>query len=153
MLLSISKADRTDFFHYWKETIAENNVLALDCNPTSSYSEMIGGINWRYNSGGKNSQQSGICMLFGENCGTPVFPIFYDRHMQDVSNMRNMLDIACKLPFNRISFVLDKSCFSTEDIDIPVNSTDRIPFLATIPIYTNFAKTEIEHARENIDLT
>jgi transposase len=153
LLLSITEDERINFYSHWMEFINENECFALDCSSFSSYSDLIADVSWGYNRDGENLPQVNLCMLVGEQTGTPVFPLLYDGSITDVSILKSMISIALKLILKKLSIIMDKGFFSKKNIDIMFESEDRIRFLAAVPFTTQIAKEQIEFVRDIIDLS
>jgi transposase len=114
LLLSITEDERINFYLNWAENVRTIEYLALDCTSISSYSQLIGDVNWGYNRDGEKLPQVNLCLLTGEISRIPVFPMLYDGSIKDVSTLTSMLAMSSRLPLNKLSIVTDKGFSSNQ---------------------------------------
>jgi hypothetical protein len=144
LLVSISEKDRIEFYCKWAKNIGTRECFALDITSVSSYSELIGDVDWGYNRDDENLPQINLCLLTGEKSKTPIFPMLYDGAIKDVSILPSMIASASKIKFGRLSYVMDKGLYSTENVNFMLNTSDKIQFLTATPFTTNFAKAQVK---------
>jgi len=108
LLSAITNAERMEFFEKWGVIRNEQEYLAVDITSISSYSELIGDIEWGYNRDKEHLAQINVCMLLGENSRLPVFQTTYSGSLKDVSTLKTTLQLSSGLKLRNLSLVMDK---------------------------------------------
>ena len=151
LLSAISNAERMAFFERWGEIRNEQEYLALDITSISSYSELIGDVEWGYNRDKERLAQINVCMLLGEQSRLPVFQIPYSGSLKDVSTLKTTLQLASGLKMRNLSLVMDKGFCSKNNVDAMLDDEDGIRFLLAVPFTMAFAKNQTDSERNDID--
>jgi transposase len=151
LLLSITDADRINFFGKWAQTRLEHELFALDVTSVSSYSELINDVAWGFNRDGDNLPQINICFLVGEKSRLPIFQMIYNGAIKDVSTLKSTLAVASGLDFKDISIVMDKGFATKKNITCMLTNDDVIRFIIALPFTLNFAKKQVTSEKNNID--
>jgi transposase len=151
LLLSISNEDRLRFHGKWAEIRKEHEFLAIDITSISSYSELIGSVEWGYNRDHEKLPQVNICMLVSEESKLPVFEMMYNGSLNDVSTLRTTLSVSSGISLNNMSLVMDKGFASQKNINAMLNDGNGTRFIAALPLTMNFVKEQINMERKKID--
>jgi hypothetical protein len=153
LILSISDSEKIEFYTKWSKNVREHEYYALDVSSISSYSELIGDVDWGYNRDGENLPQINICMLTGEKTRIPIFPMTYNGAIKDVSMLVSMLSVSSGINIDKISIVTDKGLPSKNNIDHMLNAKEYVRFLVALPFTMKLAKNQVELVRDIIDCT
>lgn len=151
LLSSISNAERMSFYEKWGHLRSEIEYMALDITSISSYSELIGDVEWGYNRDKEKLPQVNVCMLFGEKSQLPVFQTTYSGSLKDVSTLKSTLQMASGLKLSNMSIVMDKGFSSKDNIDDMLSDEDGIRFLIATPLTMSFTKNQIKSEKKDID--
>jgi transposase len=154
LLTEFGCAERTEFYRLWYSHIRENEYIALDITSVSSYSENIEFMEWGYNRDGDALPQVNICMLFGETSLLPIYQTTYSGSLGDVSTLETTLgEFSAITGTKDISLVMDKGFFSTHNVNIMLDPTEKSAYRFLIPIsFTcKFAKRHVANEKEKID--
>ena len=151
LLITLDDGDRTRFYEFWGQRRGEEELYALDITSVSSYSDLIGDVNWGYNRDGENLAQINICMLMGEVSGLPIFQVAYNGALKDVSTLKTTLSMTANLNFDNMAVVMDKGFSSKRNIDAMLANPDGIRFLVSLPFTMKFALSQVESERKDID--
>jgi len=151
MLIDIDFDQRMDFFEKWGALRNEREFFALDITSVSSYSELINDVDWDYNRDKEKLRQINICMIIGEESRLPVFQIEYNGNLTDVSTLKTTLETASHLNLRNIAVVMDKGFCSTKNINAMCDTDDPVRFLVAMPFSHNFAKSQVESEKKDID--
>lgn len=151
LLKSISIEERMEFFERWNKHRSEQEYLALDITSISSYSELIGDVEWGYNRDKEKLPQINLCMLLGEKSGLPVFQSVYSGSLKDVSTLKTTLQLASSIPFNKVTIIMDKGFCSVKNINAMLEDTQGIRFLIAMSFTLKFTQTQVESEKKDID--
>lgn len=154
LLIDLLPEQRERFYELWYEAHEEDEYLALDITSESSYSELIGDVEWGYNRDGDKLPQINICMLMGESSRLPVHQSIYSGSLRDVSTLHATLSrFEATTGKRAITIVMDKGFFSTRNIASLLGGDGRPPvkFLIAVPFTSSFAKKQIDSERKDID--
>jgi hypothetical protein len=150
VLVLISPTERERFYQLWCAMRSETEYLALDITSTSSYSELIGDVEWGYNRDGENLAQVNMCMLMGETSRLPIYETVYAGSLKDVSTLEATLSkfdaVAGGKP---IMVVMDKGFYSKKNVDMMISRGTK--FVIAMPFSAGFAKRQVDGERKDID--
>jgi hypothetical protein len=152
VLADIDHDDRMRFYHHWGSYRLEQEYYALDTTSISSYSELIGDINWGHNRDREKLKQINVCMLMGQKSGLPIFQMIYEGSLNDVRTLKTTLETASGLDLKELKFIMDKGFYSKLNVDSLLNSDDSYDFLVAMPFTNNFAKSQVKSERKDIDI-
>lgn len=126
--------------------------LALDITSISSYSELMGNVEWGYNRDKEKLAQVNLCMLFGEDSELPCFQIAYSGSVADVSTLLTTVDeLRTLLPGKRFRLVMDKGFYSESNVQELLAQKPAIDFIVAVPFSPDFAKEQVDLVRSKID--
>jgi transposase len=151
LLSTITNEQRLAFYSRWGNLRSEHEYVALDITSISSYSELIGDVEWGYNRDKEKLPQVNVCMLFGEKSGLPIFQTTYSGSINDVSTLKSTLQLASGLKLDNMSIVMDKGFSRKDNIDAMLSDEDGIRFLIPTPLTMNFTKERILGEKLTID--
>lgn len=151
LLVSITNAERMDFYEKWGALRREREYFALDITSISSYSELIGDVAWGYNRDKENLAQINVCMLVGEMSRLPIFQIVYNGALKDVSTLKTTLSAASHLDMRGIAVIMDKGFGSKKNINAMLSDKGGVRFLAALPFTMNFAVAQAHGEKKDID--
>lgn len=154
LLISMSAAQRDEFYRLWYNANKENEYLALDITSTSSYSNLIEDVEWGYNRDHDNLPQINICMLMGENTRLPLYQTQFSGSQKDVRTLTNTLtQFEATTGSRNILVVLDKGFYSARNINnmLKENGDGPVRFLISVPFTASFPKKQVENERKDID--
>jgi hypothetical protein len=146
----ITVGERDEFYARWAEYRSEQEYLALDITSVSSYSELIGYVEWGYNRDKEKLAQINLCLLMGEESGLPVFQTVYNGSLKDVSTLKTTLKLLTSFSMDKISLVMDKGFCSTKNIN-ELFKHKNIRFLIAVPFSLSFAKERVAQEKFDID--
>jgi len=148
----ITVSDRNRFFEGWGMMCQENEYLALDITSISTYSELIEEAEWGYNRDKEKLPQINLCLLLGEKTRLPVFQTVYSGSLKDVSTLKTTLETAAALSFSNLMAVMDKGFYSATNVNALMSAKTGLRFLLAASFSSSFTKTQVENARNCIDL-
>jgi len=152
LLASFDSRERNSFYTEWGRHIAEQECIALDITSISSYSELIGEVEWGYNRDHEQLPQVNLCMLLGEKSRLPVYQTIYNGSLKDVTTLYNTLaEHKALLPEIRLQIVMDKGFYSKKNIDMMLHPENGCQFIISVPFTDSFAKRQVENERKDID--
>jgi transposase len=152
LLVSVAPESREHFYRAWCRHRTETEYLALDITSVSSYSELIGDVEWGYNRDGEELPQVNICMLFGESSRLPVYQTVYAGSLKDVSTLRATLRRFDGITGGRPTLaVMDKGFYSKRNVDEMLSKDGVQRFIVAVPFTSGFAKKQVEGERKDID--
>jgi hypothetical protein len=140
LLIILDDGDRTRFYEFWGQRRGAEELYALDITSVSSYSDLIGDVNWGYTRDGENLAQINICMLMGEVSGLPIFQVAYNGALKDVSTLKATLSMTASLKFDNMAFIMDKGFSSKRNINAMLADPDGIRFLVSLPFTMKFSR-------------
>ena len=122
LLQTITPDQRETFYQTWCELRCEQEYLALDITSTSSYSELIGDVEWGYNRDQEQLAQINLCMLMGETSRLPIYQTLYSGSLKDVSTLETTLSKMDAISSGKsVLVVMDKGFFSTRNVKAMLN--------------------------------
>ena len=149
---SISEEERNAFYRDWMKLLPSVEYLALDITSISSYSELMGNIEWGYNRDGEKLAQVNLCMLFGEESELLCFQIAYSGSVADVSTLLTTVDeLRALLPGKRFRLVMDKGFYSEPNVQTLLDQKPAIEFIVAAPFSADFARKQVDLVRSQID--
>ena len=154
LLLRIRPEQRDAFFREWHNASGKDEYLALDITSHSSYSELIGDVEWGYNRDKESLPQINLCMLMGQGTRLPVYQVPYSGSLKDVSTLECTLrQMRATIGDTGITIVMDKGFYSSKNVKYMLGdeSRARTPFLLAVPFTTAFAKQQVAGERKDID--
>ena len=151
LLRVITNEERLNFHEKWCALRNEKEYFALDITSISSYSELIGDVEWGYNRDNEKLPQINVCLLLGEESQLPVLQTTYSGSITDVTTLKSTLQLASNLKLTNISIVMDKGFSKKENIDAMLNDEDGIRFIIPAPFTMNFTKNLITQEKKTID--
>ena len=151
LLSTITNQQRLSFYSKWGELRSESEYVALDVTSISSYSELIGDVEWGYNRDKEKLPQVNVCMLFGEKSQLPIFQTTYSGSINDVSTLKSTLQLASGLKLDHMSIVMDKGFSRKDNIDGMLDDENDIRFLIPTPLTMNFTKKSILGVKSTMD--
>ena len=125
--------------------------MALDITSISSYSELIGDVEWGCNRDKEKLPQVNVCTLFGEKSQLPVFQTTCSGSLKDVSTLKSTLQLASGLKLNNMSIVMDKGFCSKDNVDDMLDDEDGLRFLLATSLTLAFTKAQIKSEKKDID--
>lgn len=148
----MTKTGRDDSYHAWSSYVCENDGIALDITSISSYSELMGSVEWGYNRDHEDLRQINLCMLLGEFTRLPIYYSIYSGSLRDVSTLRTTLaELAAICPDIERKVVMDKGFFSTANIKAMLDPSNRVSFLVSVPFTSRYAIHLVESEKKSID--
>jgi hypothetical protein len=152
LLSAVSIKQRDDFYQAWCAKRSEKEYLALDITSTSSYSELVEGVEWGYNRDGVNLPQINTCLLMGYDSRLPIYQSVYYGSLKDVSTLQNTLNTFRALAGQKpIIAVMDKGFYSKKNVNAMLNPESRVDFLVAVPFSNKFAKDLVISGKKDID--
>jgi transposase len=151
LLCAVDRREQERFFSEWGKYRSEKEYLALDITSVSSYSELIDEVEWGYNRDGEKLPQVNLCMLLGEQSRLPVFQSLYSGSIKDVSALKSILSLAFHIQGHRLTVVMDKGFFSTNNVKNLLSGPLKSKFLLALPWTVSFAQEQVDREREGID--
>lgn len=151
LLASINVAERMTFYKEWGAYRSEQEYLALDITSISSYSNLIGDVEWGYNRDGEDLPQVNLCLLLGEKSCLPVYQTLYSGSLKDVSTLQATLEQASGVDLNKLLLVMDKGFCSTRNINAMLDDPHDLRFVIAAPFTLIFAKKQIHSEKKDID--
>lgn len=151
LYLSLSHAQKEQFFETWSAYRREREYLALDITSISSYSHLIHDVEWGYNRDGEKLPQVNLCLLLGETSRLPIFQMLYSGSLKDVSTLKTSLAVLYHLGGNRLKLVMDKGFFSAKNLKTLLSGPEKSFFLLAVPFTVNKAKEAVDALRGTID--
>jgi len=152
LMESITDQERELFFAKWSGFRQEQECLALDITSISSYSQLIGDVEWGHNRDGEELPQVNLCLLLGETSRLPVFQTIYSGSLKDVSTLESTLSLASGVGLNRLTLVMDKGFSSVKNINAMLDGPLASRFVISLPFTMNFAKELASSHRDSIDV-
>lgn len=148
----MTKTERDDFYHTWTSYVCEKDGIALDITSISSYSELIGSVEWGYNRDHEELRQINLCMLLGESTRLPIYCSIYSGSLKDVTTLRTTLaELSAVCPEMDRKVVMDKGFFSTANLKAMLDPANRISFLVSVPFTSRYAVDLVESEKKDID--
>jgi transposase len=152
LLSEITQHDRDGFYQLWCSQRSESEYLALDITSTSSYSELIGSVEWGYNRDGENLPQINICLLMGYQSRYPIYQSVYSGSLKDVTTLLTTLQTFKALAGDKpIVAVMDKGFFSAKNVNAMLPEQQRVDFIIAVPFTNKFAKELVKSESKDID--
>lgn len=148
---SISIDERMLFYENWAKFRCEHEYLALDITSISSYSELIGDIEWGYNRDKEKLPQINLCLLMGEKTRLPVFQVTYSGSISDVSTLKTTLSLASNIPLEKTTIVTDKGFCKVKNINDLLTDERGFKFLVAMSFSLKFAKDAVANEKDTID--
>ncbi len=139
---------RLEFSRQWTERRGEDEFVVFDITSISSYSKMIGSVEWGYNRDKEKLPQINLGMVFGQPSLLPIFYNLYQGSIRDVSTLKNILEFLGQFELKKVTFLLDKGFYSTENI-IDMRKR-KLHFITPLPFTVQQAEDLIEKHRESI---
>jgi transposase len=148
--------ERDGFYALWSRAgqPKETEYIALDITSESSYSELIGDVEWGYNRDHEKLPQINLCMMFGESSRLPIYQELYNGSLKDVSTLQTTLAKFDAVSGGRdIVAVMDKGFYSHRNVTKMLGGKNSKPtgFLIAMPFTAAFAKKQVESERKDID--
>jgi len=152
LLSGITQRDRDRFYQLWCSQRSESEYLALDITSTSSYSELIGSVEWGYNRDGEDLPQINICLLMGYHSRYPIYQSVYSGSLKDVTTLSTTLQTFQALAGDKpIIAVMDKGFFSAKNVNAMLSDRQRADFIIAVPFTNKFAKELVKSESKDID--
>jgi transposase len=155
LLGEIRADEREGFYALWGQSAScETEYLALDISSESSYSELIGEVEWGYNRDHENLTQINVCVLFGESSRLPIYQTVYNGSLKDVSTLETTLKkFHALVGGKKFVAVMDKGFYSHRNVTRMLGDEKHPPvdFLIAMPFTAAFAKKLVESERKDID--
>ena len=143
---------RLEFSRQWTEKRRDDEFVVFDITSISSYSKLIGSVEWGYNRDQEKLPQINLGMVFGQPSLLPLFYNIYQGSIRDVSTLKNILEFLNQFKLKNVTFLLDKGFYSTENI-ISMKRK-RLQFITPLPFTVQEAEKLIEkHKDEIIDVS
>jgi transposase len=147
---SISENEIDEFYIKWSNFIEENDYLALDTTPISTFSKKNETAQFgkpKFSKSTKHLKQFNLCLLFGENCGLPVISEIYNGSLNDVSLLIDSVQHLEFVHHKRYKLVLDRGFYSKKNLNFMLDNKSQIPFIIGLPATTSLKKQLIEDHR------
>ena len=152
LLAGIEQVDRDRFYHLWCSHRSESEYLALDITSTSSYSELIDGVEWGYNRDGEKLPQINICLLMGFESRYPIYQSVYGGNLKDVTTLTTTIETFQALAGEKpMISVMDKGFFSTKNVNVMLSDKQHVDFILAVPFTNKFAKELVKSEKKDID--
>jgi transposase len=148
---SISIDERMYFYENWAKFRCEHEYLALDITSISSYSELIGDVEWGYNRDKEKLPQINLCLLMGEKTRLPVFQVTYSGSISDVSTLKTTLNLASNIPLENTTIVTDKGFCKIKNINDLLADNRGFKFLIAMSFSLKFSKDIVANQKGIID--
>ena len=152
-LFKNQKAECRDrFYRHWFGIHKDNEYAALDITSESSYSNLIGEVEYGYNRDGEDLPQVNHCMLIGETTRLPIIQDVFQGSIRDVSTLETFVIRMEKLldeAFAYVRFVTDKGFYSRHNIDVLLEKN--IEFLIAMPFTSNLSAQILDEVRPDIE--
>ena len=139
---------RLEFSRLWTEKRREDEFVVFDITSISSYSKLIESVEWGYNRDKEKLPQINLGMVFGQPSLLPIFYNLYQGSIRDVSTLKNILEFLNQFELKKVTFLLDKGFYSTENI--VVMKRRRLQFITPLPFSVQEAEKLIERHQEKI---
>jgi transposase len=150
LMQEITDTDRDRFYANWSERRTEQEYLALDITSTSSYSELIGDVEWGYNRDKEDLPQVNLCMLMGETSGLPVYQTTYSGSLSDVSTLEATLDKFAAITDDKpILTVMDKGFYKKKHVTKMLEMKHK--FIIAVPFSSAVARGRVGLHKMSID--
>lgn len=151
LLSGITAEERDDFYRQWCLLRSEKEYLALDITSASSYSELIGSVEWGYNRDEENLPQINICLLMGQESRYPIYQSVYAGSLTDVTTLRTTLSMFRAVAGEKpLIVVMDRGFYSEKNVTAMLKDT-HIDFVISLPFTSTFALDLIQSERNDID--
>lgn len=152
LLRAISPEERSRFFSKWGQHRTEQEYLALDITPVSSWSQWIEDVEWGYNRDHEKLPQINLCLLMGERSRLPLFQTVYSGSLKDVSTLDSTLQMVRSYAKDRpLLLVMDKGFYSKKNVDRLLNPQKSYRFILPVSFTSAFAKKQVESEKKDID--
>lgn len=139
ILNNITINDIEKIYQEWAKKRCETEYLSLDITSTSSYSELIGDVEWGYNRDGEALAQVNLCMLMGETSRLPVYQILYQGSLRDVTTLKTTFEKFDAIVGDReILAVMDKGFYSKRNVDELIGGCKK--FVMAVVVFYFFCK-------------
>ena len=139
---------RLEFSRLWTGTRSEDEFVVFDITSISSYSKLIGSVEWGYNRDKEKLPQINLGMVFGQPSLVPIFYNLYQGSIRDVSTLKNILEFLSDFKLKNVTFLLDKGFYSTENL---IGMRKRgLQFITPLPFTVKQAEQLIEKHEDEI---
>ncbi|MDR2461568.1 MAG: hypothetical protein LBE38_12460 [Deltaproteobacteria bacterium] len=138
LLQNISEEKKSSFFKKWIDLRDEQEYLALDIASISSFSEFIGDVEYGKNKENDLLPQTNLCLFFGKTSGVPIYFTQYSGSINDVVTLKSTIEQLHFLNNRNCKIVMDKSFYSTENINFLLENFEGYPFLIAAPLRNKY---------------
>jgi transposase len=128
----------------------ENEFLACDITSISSYSNLIGEVEYGYNRDHDKLKQINLCLLFEETSGLPTISIKYHGSLNDVKTLYHTVELFTALNPYKFKLVTDKGFYSESNINYFLQPKLKIPFIISVPAKLDYFKQIVENNQDNL---
>jgi transposase len=145
LLVRITGEKQMRFFSRWIRQNHSDEYYAMDITSVSSYSEGINFVRYGYNRDKEKLPQINLLMASGEKSRLPMYFRVLPGSINDVSTLRNTLEILEVLDTKQLHLVMDKGFYSQVNIDELYEG--RMKFTVGVPFKVGFANDLVRKAR------